>query len=252
MKQFGYFILLFAQSLSLLASEFELVTGNDYPPLSDNNLLNGGIATEIVSEAMTKLYGPESYTISFVPWSRGYQEAKEGKYVGTFPYAKNDEREVDFLYSDPLMVVEQKFFVKKGASTTFEVDTDLKGHIVCKPIGYNLDDIQRFIDADLITVQRPQTMENCFKMLKLNRVSLVVAGELLSEYLLANTQGMSMEDFDTLEQSLGERSLHLIVSKTYPNGREFIERFNKVLTEMKGSGQISDIIDKHLKRKPFN
>lgn len=222
----------------------KLVTGNNYPPFTDRELMNGGLATDIVRQAL--LSSGHEVDIQFMPWARGYNSAQDHTFVGTFPYAKNPERAKEFLYSDPIVTLNQVFFIRKGSNVKFDQDEDLDGTTVCKPLGYNTDDVQKFMDEGWIKLSRPTDLPNCFKMLKIGRVHLVLAGDLIGKHLVNIEQGVSMEDFEILPRPLGDLPLHLIVAKSLPNGAAMIEQFNLGLEKLQASGEMEKIIGAHL------
>jgi len=72
--------------------------------------------------------------MKFLPWKRGYADTeKNGKYVGTFPYVKNQEREALFLYSQPLFLERVRLFSRNGTPK----DQNWNGKSVCVPLGYD-------------------------------------------------------------------------------------------------------------------
>ena len=131
------------------AESFELVIGDDYPPFVDQGLPNYGLATDIVQTTFRHM-GHDT-TLVFKPWQRGYEDVASGKYLGTFPYSKNPEREKSFHYSVPLYTFRQFFFTWADSSFAPTSYDDLKGHSVCVPVGYSLQGFKDMVaDNEII------------------------------------------------------------------------------------------------------
>jgi polar amino acid transport system substrate-binding protein len=239
-------LLLAVFAIPVHATELTLVTGDQYAPFTDQRLPHGGMISEMVKVIFHKM--GYAVHIDFKPWKRGYMEARESLYLGTFPYAKTDERLQEFLYSEPLHVVHEVFYVRRDATIRYAQDEDLTGLTVCRPLGYLLRDIQPLLDAKIITVQQPSQLENCFRMLELKRVDLVLINETVGKEVVSSIYGASGHNaFKILEKPLTELSLHFIISKQNPAGALYIQAFNKALEELKRDGTLDAIISKHLK-----
>jgi polar amino acid transport system substrate-binding protein len=239
-------LLISVLAIPVHATEFNLVTGDQYAPFTDQSLPQGGMISEMMKVIFQKM--GHAVNIDFKPWKRGYTEAREGLYLGTFPYAKTDERLREFLYSEPLYVVREVFYVRRDATIHYAQDKDLTGLTVCRPIGYLLRDIQPLLDAKIVTLQQPPHLENCFRMLENKRVDLVVINETVGKEVVSSIYGSSGQNtFKTLEKSLAELSLHFIISKQNPDGPAYIQAFNKALEELKRDGILGAIVSKHLK-----
>ncbi|MCP4396673.1 MAG: amino acid ABC transporter substrate-binding protein [bacterium] len=230
--------------IGVSAETLKFVTGNEYPPFTDEHLPNGGMITEMIVRIFQEL--GYSLEIAFYPWARGYEETKKGKYVGTFPYVKNEKRVQDFNYSEPMYTITTRFFVRQDFSSEYLQDEDLKGMRVCKPLGYNLSDIQPLLDKQLVTVSRPTQMTNCVQMLQKGRVQLLPINEHVGWAILIEEFGEdATTQFKTLDKPLQEDHLYLIISKTSPNGEELLAKFNEGLQRLKDQGTWHDIITRH-------
>ncbi len=220
-----------------------LVTGDDYKPFTDQALPQGGMITEIFDRVFGKMgYQAE---IEFHTWSRGYSLSEEGVFLGTFPYVKTSERMEAFHFSDPIYIITTLFFVRKDADISFVHDFDIRGLTVCKPLGYNLTDIQGFMDQVLIEVRRPNTLESCFRMLLRGRVDLVPINEHVG-WRIARRIADQEDDFRVLERPILEDGLHFIVTRKNPQGLNIVERFNAILRQMRDEGTLKAIVDRHM------
>ncbi len=241
-------ILLFSLGITGLvaAQELRLATGNEYPPFSDEKLLNGGLTTDLVRRTYGQFSQP--IDIEFLPWKRGYEETQAHRFLGTFPYTHNAERAAVFLYSDPLFTMEEFFFTRRDAEIDYRQDEDLRGLRACKALGYNTKEIQRFLDAGLITLQRVPRVENCFKMLALGRVDLVSADIFLAWQTAQGIYGTeARQRFRQLDKVLNRDSeLHLIIAKDHPNAEQYLRQFNQGLATLRQSGEWEAVVNRHL------
>lgn len=224
--------------------EMWLVTGDQYPPFTDLKAPEDGMITEIVKLVFEEM-GYEDIPIEFLGWEEGYQATKRGKFAATFPYVETKERMEDFNYSKPLYTILTRWFVKKDAAINYTTAEDLKGLSCCKPEGYNLNDIQEFLDKGLITLKQTKEMVDCFKMLEEENVDLVPINELVG-WGIVQKRFKTRELFRTLDKPVDSATLHLIVSKTYPDGVTLLERFNQAFDKLKEQEKIKKIIQKHL------
>lgn len=119
-----------------LDSALDLVTGNDFAPFTGEDLPEGGLLTEIVRRAFGEV--GLRYEVRFVPWRRGYDGVLAGKFLGTFPYVRTPDREMEMLFSDPLLEVRQLVYLSAHSGMVFHTPQDFRGRTVCAPVGYAL------------------------------------------------------------------------------------------------------------------
>jgi polar amino acid transport system substrate-binding protein len=232
----------FAKTVS--AYTVHLVTGNDYPPFTDETLQARGMITEIVELAFREV-GYQA-AITFRPWKRGYEETKKGIFVGTFPYIKTEERLKDFYFSQPINAVYTRIFVTKNSSIT-KLE-DLQGKRICVPLGYG---ITKTIDNMLIRESikqegNPTNLESCLRMMLSGRKDFFIINE-INGWITIKNIFHTKEHFRTLDTVFEEVSHHLIISKRYPDGEKILNLFNKGLEQLKQKNILSGVIEKHLK-----
>ncbi len=234
-------------SLATFTAEGEetlyLVTG-DYAPFSGQTLPQGGMTTEITTQAFREM-GYEAH-IDFEPWKRGYINTGKLLYFGTFPYVKDSNREKDFLFSHPLYTIKVNFFVRSDFNKTFSKKQDLKGLKTCLPVGYSSREIQDLIDEEIISItMRPSNDAACFRALEKNRVDLYAINFITGWQIIKNTFGR-IDGFKNIGEPLMPAHYHLIVSKQHPKGQALLNVFNEGLTRLKHNGLYQDILERHL------
>ena len=245
MKQLVILLILFlGLSTSLSAETFNLVTGNAYPPFTDEKLPNRGMITEII-EATFKEMG-DTIAIEFRPWKRGYERTKRGLFLGTFPYIKNKERIRDFYFSKSLYTVINRIFVKKDSSIRFSKFEDLKGLVSCIPIGYAVPlKLEEMVDRGEIEKENPRDLDKCYMMIKRNRADFTAINE-LSGWITVKRLFKTKTDFKALDKAVQEVGQYFIISKQYPDGQKILKQFNQAFDRLEKKGVVNEITNRHI------
>jgi len=222
---------------------YRLATG-EFPPFTGAALESQGLATKIIQHTIQKM-GHQT-KIFFLPWKRGYRDTLFDKYFGTFAYSKNKERQELWYYSKPLYQLQEIFFSLAKRNFTFENEDNLKGLIVCKPIGYNLFNLKKLVDNQFLKIERPPTLKSCFAMLNAGRVDLVMTNKATGLQVIKES-GLNNTLFIANDKAFVDIGHHLIVPKHKKNGIEFIKHFDEVLEKAKKSGVVKEYISQFIK-----
>ncbi|WP_211210664.1 substrate-binding periplasmic protein [Hahella ganghwensis] len=101
------------------------LTNGEWPPYTSEKLKHGGVFTHIVTEA----FKHSGYTVTYEyhPWNRSYQIAQEGDADGSLTWAPTPERELDFIFSDPVTFNKKVIFHLKSFSFDWKNIRDLEG-----------------------------------------------------------------------------------------------------------------------------
>lgn len=221
-----------------VAAESVALAVGEYAPFVAEKLPAYGMTAAIVS-AVFKTQGID-VRYSFLPWKRGYEETKVGKYVGTFPYLKTSLREAEFLYSKPIYTDHFRLFVRHGS----ESQVDWFGKSICIPLGYDSTQIQHFTDANKMRLEHPPDISNCLKMLELSRIDAVWVSELVAANTARVMFGKNAQVYP-LEISLtDENKYYFIVSNTLPGAKEWIKRFDAGLKQIQSDGTYAKILQR--------
>lgn len=230
------------------AESIKLATGNGYHPYSDEALPGGGLTTSIIARAFAQA-GLEA-DIAFLPWKRGLLATKAGQFLGTFPYVRTPEREVDFLFSDPVVFIEEKIFVQNDSTLTYEKMEDLHNLDFCMAAGYAISKpLVPLEEASLLRRFTPQDIENCFKMVFFGRVDFVSMNE-LSGWSTAQRalEPAQLAQIRTLDKPLVRDALHLMVPKGDEEGKALLKRFNEALGILRQQGILDGIVEEYKQR----
>lgn len=241
MKCALFTVLFLSCSFSLHAEDklLSLVTGDDYPPFTDSAMPEGGLAVPLIKA----VFNDQKYTVSLAwkPWKRGYLEAKSGRYAGTFPYRPTEEREEDFLFSDPVFHLKEVIVSRKPENFHPQNYQELARKTLCLPIGYAPGKaMQALMDNAKIDVFRPKSMDGCFKAISRFHNLIIKTHKYLAYHQLKEKK-LNPADFDITFMHDSSYTLHFIVSKQYPNSKELIKGFNKGLANIKKNGEFQKI-----------
>lgn len=227
-----------------VADGVTVLTGNDYPPFTDEKLPEGGLATEVVRRTFAQMAEPVE--ILFRPWERGMIETQAGKYLATFPWSYNAEREKMLAYSEPLYTFSQFYFTHAEAPFRGITDADLQGARVCLALSYNTSGLDEMIKAGVITLVRPQTLSNCFQMIAARRADVVRTNDRIAWTTIDNL-GLERTSFHMIEEPVRTSIQHVLFSRAHPETERLLAGFNAALATLKADGVIDEIMSRHLK-----
>jgi polar amino acid transport system substrate-binding protein len=221
-----------------------LVTGPDYKPFTDPGLPMGGMQSEIVRAAFGKV--GETVSITFQPWLLGYAETQRLAFDATFPYARSAERAKDFLYSDDIYVQVSRPYVLQDSTLAAATTDDLAGRTLCSPLGYVVAaPIDQLLARRAIRLERPDSMEQCFKMLQLRRVDAVISVDVQAQATVQHVFG-HQDMVKPLAAVVAITSHNLIVARQHPGAQRIIADFNRGLALLKASGEFDAIVKRQL------
>ena len=216
------------------AAKLQLVTGDDYAPLTGRALAGGGMLTTVVQAAFDRSGAASS--LAWQPWKRGYMMTLRGEYDATYPYIRAKQREQAFLYSAPLYVSEQHLFSR--ATEAVEVDelAGSSGRRLCLPLGWQLPvAVQSLVDQGVLVRHSPRGLNECALLLLLGRDDFFLADLQLGLHALQST-GAARSRFHVSGSVLSRQTMHLIVPRGRPDAAQLIESFDRGLQALRESG----------------
>lgn len=220
------------------------VTGNEYPPFAGETLPQEGMLTEVVRTAFNAI--GYDVNIEFWGWKYGLSATKEGKFTGVFPHVKNQERQADFYYSQPLYRVLTRAFVRQENAFTFNTLNDLQGLTVCRFEGASTHTLEPLVEKQLLVLRTPATLETCFNLLVREKVDVVVVEELVGRAVL-DAVGL-VDEVRMLNKAIAIETLHLLLPKYTPEGRTLLYEFDQALAHLKATGDFDRMVSRHLKQ----
>jgi polar amino acid transport system substrate-binding protein len=141
-------------------------------------------------------------------------------------------------------------FVRNGSPITSLQSEQINGTTMCVPAGravYELDQGGRnWVRDGKVTLMRPPTVDECFRLLDNGTVEAVVTTEFAGR---ASMISLGMADkIRMLDQPVALTPLHVVVSKSHPHARTILYYVNTALARLRDSGDYDMIISRHLDR----
>jgi polar amino acid transport system substrate-binding protein len=254
--------------ISTMVRRVEFLTADGYTPFTGRALEGGGMLTEVISASMNivkqEAKGRFDFGISWVnDWSAHLNPLLLTRAFDVgFPWARPDcdgQPNLDassqfrcrrFFFSDPLYEVTTSLFVRNASAITTLQSERINGSALCLPAGqgvYELDQGGRnWVKDGKITLMRPPTVDECFRLLDNGTVEGVVATEYAGR---ASVISLGLADkVRMLDQPVALTPLHVVISKSHPHARTILYYVNTALAKLRDSGEYDMIIERHLDR----
>ncbi|MFD2264268.1 substrate-binding periplasmic protein [Lacibacterium aquatile] len=148
------------------------VTGPDYQPYVDKLSPEGGVATQILREALATQ--GRKLQVDFLPWRRGWQLMMEGSYTGAFPYAITPERTQQVLFSDALVMVRSRIYYPLEVDPWWQGAVSATGKSYCRPDGWSDPPAMTLEEASRVTRISAADLAGCLRMLAARRVDFFI------------------------------------------------------------------------------
>ena len=234
--------LLLSSSASASESEPLMIASGEFAPYTSSELATGGFLTEITMRAFE--LGNEPANEIYLPWARGFLGVQKMHFDATFPYMKTPERELTFLFSEPLFPMAVTVFVREEEAHLYERPKDFIGQTWCLPRAYTMAALTPYIKQGLMTLLRSSSDKSCMEMVSKQRVTAYPMDTLIGEELL-KTDPELFSGISRLQWALAKNDYYLIMSKNHPRGREVLAAFNQGLRQLKQSPEWQDILQRH-------
>ena len=230
------------------AVQINLLTADDFAPFTDRGLPQGGLFTEIVQTTMKEVAPEKGFAIHWVnDWSSHHEPLLSNALLDLgFPWFRPDcendpvqYRCENLVFSEPVFEVLSLMFVNTANPVAFINDADMDGKTLCRPAGYAtylFDQNGRNWLADgRITLEMPQTIDQCFQMLVAGDVDGVVLNEFTGRKKIKDL-GLQGQVDVAAGLPIAIDALHVIAHKSHPEADELMAMINQGLTNIKASG----------------
>lgn len=222
--------------------EILLATG-EWAPYTSKTMEGYGIFTEIVSAAFKEMGLRPKYV--FAPWKRSELMVENGEVFAAFPFVISDERQKDFDFSERVAFSTGRFFYctkRFVQEVPYEMLNDLQQYFIGGVLGYWYEPL--FKKAQLET-HFVSSEKQLIMMLYSKRVDFAPLDELVGWQLIRQYYPQDTHLFKTLTKPLNLSSLHLLVSRKYPNAATLTKQFNAALERIHQKGIYQKIFSKH-------
>lgn len=213
------------------------VSPNGYPPyLIVHQNQPSGIMWDVVSAVAQRL----GYTViaEQIPRKRVDQMLLEGYIDGT-PRAREwaDDPE-QFLFTDPVVDIEEVFFAPAGSNFSYESPEDLVSKTLVTHLGYRYPPLEPYFEEGRIRrfdVSRDKDMFTF--VLHGDRFDAAVADRLVGKWILRN-EGLRQQ-FEITTKGISNYGFRLMLRKDW---QSFANKFNQELAKMKENGELDAIL----------
>lgn len=223
------------------AAETLRLVADPWPPFNDQTLLNNGVASDLVTTALTRA----GYTTSYVqvPWARAVRGLQQEIYDVLINAWYADERAVFGYYSQPYLINRVRFLQRKDSQIEFRQLPDLYPYSIAVVRGYAYS--SEFDQDSRLTKVGVLGFEMGARMLHARRVQLALEDELVARYHLSRSLAGIRDQLEFLPQPLSENGLHILISRQHPQHQQIADAFNKAIEAMRADGSYAQIFQRH-------
>ncbi len=217
------------------------VSPNGYPPyliIEDDRM--SGIIWDVVARISEKL----QYQIApiKIPRKRVDELVYKG-YVDATPRAIEWTEEPErFLFSDPIVYVEEVFFYPAGKDFQYQTPMDLEAKTIVTHLGYQYPVLRQMFDHGLAHRFDVNDDVDLFRyLLDGDRFDAAIADRLVGQWIIRNHPNMDGR-LNATANSLSDFGFRLMVRKDLDG---FVAAFNDKLAELKASGELEQILSEY-------
>lgn len=224
-----------------VAAETLRLVADPWPPFNDQALLNNGVASDLVSTALSRAGYASTY--AQVPWERAVHGLQQDIYDVLINARYTDERATFGHYSQPYLINRIRFLQRKGSQISFKQLPDLYPYSIAVVRGYAYS--SEFDQDSQLTKVGAGGFAMGARMLHARRVQLTLEDELVARFHLSRELASIREQLEFLPQPLSENGLHILVSRNHPQHQQIADAFNKAIEEMRVDGSYAQIFQRH-------
>ncbi len=213
------------------------VSPNGYPPyLIVENPEPAGIMWDVVELIVPRLgYRVEARKI---PRKRVDQMLEEGYIDGTPRAIEWTEEPEKFLFTDPVVHVEEVFFFPNESDLDYQHPSDLFGKTVVTHLGYLYPTLAPYFEDRRIKRFDVSRDRDMFRFLRHgDRFDTALADRLVGQWILRN-EGMA-DEFRSSGRAISQYGFRLMLR---PDWTDFADSFNQELELVRENGELDAIL----------
>ncbi|MBA1199294.1 amino acid ABC transporter substrate-binding protein [Pseudomonas plecoglossicida] len=234
--------LLLALLASPAAAEQKLrLVADSWPPFTDASMPGGGLATSLVTTALTRAGFASEY--EEVPWARALKGLGEGRYDVLVNAWYNESRTQIGQFSSAFLSNRIRLLKRQGEAFTYQRQADLYPYSIAVVRGYAYS--PSFDDDSRLSKVQVRNFSSAVRMLAAGRVKLAVEDEYVARYNLQREPQQVRDSVSFVDPPLGENSLHILVSLQHPQHRQIVQRFERAIAAMKADGSYQRLLRQH-------
>lgn len=223
---------------SMASAETIRLANGEWSPYLSPQLPDYGPVSALVKAAFAEEGIRVEYV--FMPWRRGYEEARDGRLDGTIVWSRTEERQRDFLYTDAVGSLRTMLFHRRDDPFDWQTIDDLTGLRIGGVIGYSYAVEQAERDGR-IRIERIADPANNYRKLMADRLDLVAEDEAVG---LALIDSLGLNHAVTFHPTpLKHVTYHVLVSRRTGRGEALVAAFNRGLASLRAKGRVQDYIN---------
>ena len=227
-------------AMPALAQRLRLVA-DAWPPFTDATLINGGLATDIVSTALARA----GYASEFeqVPWARALMGVGDGRYDVVFNAWYDEARTHLGQFSGEYLLNRVRLIKRRDDPIDFQRLEQLHDYPIAVVRGYAYS---AAFDGDTQLQKVPvHNFVMAVRMLAAQRVRLTLEDEYVARYYLSRESPRVRNAVEFLPKPLSENSLHILVSLKNPEHAQIVAGFDREIAKMKADGSYERLMRLH-------
>lgn len=217
------------------------VSPKGYPPYV---IVDGDKVTGIVWEVVNRISSELNLSVepARIPRKRVDEMILDGYIDATTRAIEWTDNPDQFLFTDPIVPVEEVFFYLASDDFEFRRPEDLESKVFVTHLGYQYPYLNDLFEEGLIQRFDVSIDLDLFRYLQDgNRFDAAIADRLVGQWLIRNNPQLGGE-FESTEQSISNFGLRLMVRKDLA---EFVSQFNAELAKLKDSGEMDQILSQY-------
>ena len=155
-----------------------------------------------------------------------------------------------FFFSEPLYEVLTGLFVRNNSKVKSLRRDDISGMTLCRPAGYPIHELDKdgrnWVKDGIVTLMRPPSVDECFRLLDTGAVDGVVEAELAGRASMTSL-GLGGK-VRMIDQPVALTTYHVLISKSHPHARTILYYINASMERLREQGEYDRIIERHLGR----
>lgn len=214
-----------------------VITTGEWPPYTSSKLKHYGVVAHLITDIFTEMGLKARFQL--MPWARAYKEAATGRSDATGVWMYKEEREKDFIYSDPIL--EERFVLFHLKSDNFDWNRmeDLKGSelggVRESSYGPKMD---AAIKSGMLKMSRVTYFrQNFFRLLegriRLFPMEINVGYSTLRQFVPKEKHSLITHH----PKSIHENFSHVLFSRASKDSKKLVVAFNKMLQRFRETGR---------------
>ncbi|MDG9667085.1 transporter substrate-binding domain-containing protein [Hahella sp. CR1] len=219
------------------AQETITIATGEYIPWTSQEAPQGGFVNHVIQEAFKRQ--DIDVRFEYFLWARSYELARQGMFQAASYWVCSEDRQKDFICSDPLVEEKTVFFHSKSkVITQWDTLEDLRGYRIGATIGYTYTkEFWAAANSGMLNVGAVPEDEQNFNMLLMDRLDLCLMGQVAGLTLLRKKFPKYAADLITYHpKPLVTATLHLLFPKANSDSKRLVRQFNMGLKQVWDEG----------------